>query len=196
MTGPIEPYVGQRIRRIREQHRLSLRALAEKAGLSANTISLIERGENSPTVSSLNRLAMALEVQITDFFQQEADQLTMFVRNHQGRRFCGNGIVIESVGNGLLIPQFKALSITVEPGYGTMDDPVTHQGEEFVRCLEGQVEYYVENRRFRMDAGDNLLFEATQPHCFRNTSQATATILTILQAGEGQHLAQSRPAET
>jgi transcriptional regulator with XRE-family HTH domain len=191
MTEPTEPYVGQRIRRIRGQHGLSLRALAEN-----NTISLIERGENSPTVSSLNRLAVALNVQITVFFQQEADQLTMFVKNNQGRRFRGSGIVIESVGNGLLNPQFEALTTTVEPGYGNMDDPVTHHGEELVRCLEGQVEYYVENRRFRMAAGDNLLFEATQPHCFRNTSQAVATILTILQAGVGQHLAQSRLAET
>jgi transcriptional regulator with XRE-family HTH domain len=196
MIEPLEPYVGQRIRRIREQHGLSLRVLAKKAGLSANTISLIERGENSPTVSSLNRLAMALDVQIAAFFQQEVDALTMFVKNNQVRRFRGNGIVIESVGNGLLNPQIEALSITVNPGYGNMDDPVTHDGEEFVRCLEGQVEYYIENRRFLMDVGDSLLFEATQPHCYRNTSQAKTIILTILKAGEGQHLAQLRPMET
>jgi transcriptional regulator with XRE-family HTH domain len=196
MIEPLEPYVGQRIRRIREHHGLSLRVLAKKAGLSANTISLIERGENSPTVSSLNRLAMALDVQITTFFQQEVDALTMFVKNNQGRRFRGNGIVIESVGNGLLNPQIEALSITVNPGCGNMDDPVTHDGEEFVRCLEGQVEYYIENRRFLMDVGDSLLFEATQPHCYRNTSQAKTIILTILKAGEGQHLAQLRSMET
>jgi transcriptional regulator with XRE-family HTH domain len=196
MTEPIEPYIGQRIRTIREHQGLSLRALAEKAGLSANTISLIERGENSPTVSSLNRLANALDVHITAFFQYEDDPQTMFVRNNQGRRYNGNGLVIESIGNGLLNPQFEALSITIEPGYGNMDYPITHKGEELVRCLKGQVEYYVGNRRFLMDAGDSLLFEATQLHCFRNTSQTTASILTIMQGGEGQHLAQLRSAET
>ncbi len=51
MTKQAEPNVGQRIRTIRERQRLSLRALAERSGLSFNAISLIERGENSPTVS-------------------------------------------------------------------------------------------------------------------------------------------------
>lgn len=60
--------VGQRIRRLREQRQLSLRALARLCGLSTNAISLIERGENSPTVSSLHALATALGVSITDFF--------------------------------------------------------------------------------------------------------------------------------
>ena len=60
--------VGQRIRTIRERQGLSLRAVAERCGLSLNAISLIERGENSPTVSSLHHLATALNVPITRFF--------------------------------------------------------------------------------------------------------------------------------
>ena len=54
MTAQEIPNVGQRIRTIREAQGHSLRALAERSGLSLNAISLIERGENSPTVSSLH----------------------------------------------------------------------------------------------------------------------------------------------
>ena len=54
--------VGQCIRELRTKKSLSLRALAELSNLSTNAISLIERGDNSPTVSSLHSLATALNV--------------------------------------------------------------------------------------------------------------------------------------
>ncbi len=66
-----ESDVGSRIRKIRTERGLPLRALADKCSLSVNAISLIERGENSPTVSSLHKLALALDVLITDFFIKE-----------------------------------------------------------------------------------------------------------------------------
>ena len=71
--------VGQQIRALREQQGLSLRALAERCGLSMNAISLIERGENSPTVSSLHLLALALNVPITAFFEAKQEQTVVFV---------------------------------------------------------------------------------------------------------------------
>jgi transcriptional regulator with XRE-family HTH domain len=195
MSETIETFIGQQVRRIREQHGLSLRALSEKAYLSSNAISLIERGENSPTISSLQRLANALEVPITAFFEEEVEQPVVFVRNNQGRRYRGNGIVMESIGTGLLNQQLDALSITIAPGAGNMHDPIHHLGEEFVRCLEGQVEYYVSDQIFKMSAGDSLHFDATQSHSFRNTTHISATILTIFRAGEEQQLALQRHME-
>jgi transcriptional regulator with XRE-family HTH domain len=187
-----EPIVGKRVRIIRERQRLSLRALAEQSGLSVNAISLIERGSNSPTVSSLRRLANSLKVPITAFFQDDADQSTVFVKNNQGKRYQGNGIVVESIGTGHLNHQLESFTITVGPGAGNMDDPITHQGDEFVRCLDGEVEYCVGNQLFRLELGDSLLFDATQPHCFRNASKAQATFLIVLHAGEEQHFARQR----
>ena len=93
--------VGQQIRKLRKQRGLSLRALAELCGMSANAISLIERNENSPNVSSLHQLAIALNVPITDFFYQEEEPTTLFVRKDQGVRYRNNGVELESLGIGL-----------------------------------------------------------------------------------------------
>jgi transcriptional regulator with XRE-family HTH domain len=195
MAEAIEALLGQRIRRIRKQQRLSLRSLAEKADLSINAISLIERGENSPTISSLHRLANALEVPIAAFFQEEVERSIVFEKRNQGLRHRGNGIVVESIGTGLLNQQLEILSITIEPGAGNMHEPINHPGEEFVRCLEGHVEYYVSDQNYRMTVGDNLHFDATQPHYFRNISHTAATLLTIFQSGEEQKLALQRHME-
>jgi transcriptional regulator with XRE-family HTH domain len=78
--------VGQRIKEIRRTKALSLRALAELSNLSTNAISLIERGDNSPTVSSLHSLAKALGVPITAFFDNLADGQVIHVKKNQRQK--------------------------------------------------------------------------------------------------------------
>ena len=194
MTDQAAPNVGLRIRAIREQRRLSLRALAERCNLSVNAISLIERGENSPTVSSLHLLATALGVSITDFFQEDDERSTVFVRRDQRLAYQKSGVAMESLGYGLRNQQLEPFLITVEPGAGN-DEPITHPGQEFVHCLQGEVEYQVGGERYRLQAGDSLLLEAVRPHYFRNTAQAPATILVIFQTAESSHLARQRHLE-
>jgi transcriptional regulator with XRE-family HTH domain len=182
-----ETIVGPRIRAIREQRDVSLRTLADQCGLSANAISLIERGENSPTVSSLQRLAAALDVPITRFFEEQHEQTTVFVLPEQRLRSQVKGIQLESLGIGLRNQQLEPFLMTVESGAGTIDEPITHPGEEFVHCLEGELEYCVSDRIYRLGAGCSLLFEATQPHCFRNTTPTPAHLMVMFFVGEGAH---------
>lgn len=194
MSEQPEPNVGLRIRAIREQRRLSLRALAERCNLSVNAISLIERGENSPTVSSLHLLATALGVSITDFFQEDNELSTVLIRHDRRLAYQKNGVAMESLGFGLRNQQLEPFLITVEPGAGN-DEPVTHAGQEFVYCLQGEVEYHVAGERYRLEAGDSLLLEAARPHYFCNTALTPATILVVFQAAESSHLARQRHLE-
>lgn len=183
------PDVGGRIRAFREEKGYSLRALAERSGLSINAISLIERGENSPTVSSLHLLATALGVSITDFFREEQDQAVVFVRPAARLRSEANGILMESLGIGLQNQQLEPFLIRVAAGTGNMDQPVSHPGEEFVYCLEGEIDYCVGDGIYELQPGYSLLFEATIPHCFRNRTKKPVLLMMIFHAGEGGHLA-------
>jgi transcriptional regulator with XRE-family HTH domain len=166
-----------------------LRALSERCGLSINAISQIERGENSPTVSSLHRLASALNVPITDFFHAEEKQVAVFVRCNAGLRANSEGITMESLGIGLQNQQLEPFRMQIEPGKGNGNDPITHAGEEFVYCIEGHVEYLVGDKVFPLNPGDSLLFEASQPHACRNVTQEPATILLTLNSSQDRHTA-------
>ena len=66
--------VGTRLRQLREERKLSMRALATASGLSANALSMIERGKTSPSVSTLYKLADAMGIPITTFFGEQADK--------------------------------------------------------------------------------------------------------------------------
>jgi transcriptional regulator with XRE-family HTH domain len=184
-----ESIVGQQILKLRKQRGFSLRSLAELCGISANAISLIERGENSPTVSSLHQLATALDVPITDFFYQEREPTTLFVKNDQGVRYRNNGVELESLGIGLPNQQLEPFRLIIEPGSGTKNEPISHPGHEFVYCLKGEIDYYVDEQKYRLEPGDSLLLEASNPHCWRNVSNEPAIILLIFQATLSHHLA-------
>ena len=174
---------------LRAQRGLSLRELAEQCSLSFNAISRIERGENSPTVSTLHLLANALKVPITAFFEDGHEEATIFVRRDRRLRSDANGISMESLGTGLRGQQLEPFRVTVEPGAGNANEPIMHGGEEFVHCLEGMINYRVNDETYHLEAGDSLLFEATQPHCFENPWDTAAQLLIVFQAKDGKLLA-------
>ena len=72
--NPVEVLVGKRLRMIRTNRGFSMRTLADRSGLNINTLSLIENGKTSPSVSTLQLLATALDVTLSSFFAQESPE--------------------------------------------------------------------------------------------------------------------------
>mgnify|MGYP001216168259 CR=1 FL=1 len=190
------PGVGQRIRILRDAQGLSLRALAHRCGLSVNAISRIERGENSPTVASLQLLATALNVPITEFFRSGENRTTVFVRRDNRMRSQHSGMDIESLGIGLHNQQLEPFLVTLQPGSGADTEPITHNGQEFAYCLEGQIDYQIGSEIYRLSPGDSLLFEASQPHVFRNNSNVPALILMVFHVQDGSNSASHTHLQT
>ncbi len=183
--------VGRRMRALREQNGLSLRALAEACDLSVNAISMIERGESSPRVSSLHLLAQALNVRITEFFESEDSCSVVLVRKAERPRTGSDGLSLESVGSGIRNQQLEPFVVTVGSRVSS-GATIQHPGEEFVHCLRGRLEYAVAGETFMLEAGDSLLFDAAQPHSFRNTEDEDAEILLVLQAADGTGIGTAR----
>ena len=120
--------VGQRIRELRSEKSLSLRALAALSGLSSNAISLIERGDNSPTVSSLHSLATALGVPITAFFDQHSDGQVVHLKHNRRPASETAGVRMESLGSGLPNQQLEPFLMSIKPGGSSTSNQITHSG--------------------------------------------------------------------
>jgi transcriptional regulator with XRE-family HTH domain len=178
--------VGQRIRELRTDRGLSLRALAEMSGLSTNAISLIERGDNSPTVSSLHNLAMALEVPITAFFEQEVGCQIIHLKKDGRPASETEGVRMENLGSGLPNQQIEPFLMTIEPGESSTGSQIVHSGEEFVYMLEGELKCMINEEIFELAQGDSLLFLASQPHVYVNRASVAAKILIVFQPMIGQ----------
>lgn len=89
---------------------------------------------------------------------------------------------MESLGIGLYNQQLEPFRLVIDPGSGNWNDPVAHSGEEFVYCLEGEVEYMIADRVFKLEQGDSLLFDATQAHGYRNQNETHAIMLMVFLA--------------
>ncbi len=175
-SGEID--VGRRLRELRLEQGLSIRALAEKSSLNFNTLSLIENGKTSPSVSTLQQLAKGLEVPITVFFENDIPKTHIsFLKEGQRRRAAFAHGMMEDLGGGLTLHGGQPFLVTLEPKADSGPTPIVHTGLEFVFCLEGQLSYTIEDQLYRLDPGDSLLFEAYLPHRWQNTGETPSRSL-------------------
>ena len=184
MDKLLEKDIGERIRLLRNRRSLSLRELAIRSGLSPTAISRIERGESSPTVATLRRLANALNFPVSFLFKDREDESIVFVPRGSRERTQALGSLIENLGMGLPDQKLSPFLVTIDAEYNHSDELYSHAGEEFVHCLQGEVEYRVGKKVFNLSEGDSLLFDATRSHCFINNQPAKAKILIILYEPE------------
>ena len=177
--------VGSRLKQLRSERGKSMRALARDSGLSTNALSMIERGRTSPSVSTLYKLSDALEVPITAFFRLEPEKLDIVFRKAESRKrvVIPKG-VWEGLGGEAFAGRMEAFMIRLEPGSGSGPFGMIHSGSEFVLCLEGNVEYTIEEQKYALDPGDSLIFAAHFQHQWRNSGSNNASIVIVIAGFE------------
>jgi transcriptional regulator with XRE-family HTH domain len=182
--------IGERLRELREARNISMRSLATKSGLSANALSMIERGKASPSVSTLYKLADALGVSITSFFGSDAERKNVvFIKGDERPRVAFTRGVFEGLGGEHFVGRVEPFALTLESNANSGPRSMSHTGHEFVFCLRGELEYQVERQLFRLAAGDSLLFAAHLKHRWRNVGGTVVTALIIISGfEEGEQL--------
>jgi transcriptional regulator with XRE-family HTH domain len=175
--------VGKRLNLLRQEHGLSIRNLAAKSGLAVNTLSLIENGKTSPSVSTLHQLSIALQVPITSFFDPMTEkEKVLFTQPDQRRALNFNDTMLEDLGGCLPNWAVQPMVVTLKPGAGSGSHDIVHTGYEFAYCLEGIIQYEVLNQSYTLTAGCSLLFEAHLPHQWRNNADSNSKLLLIVYA--------------
>ena len=183
--------IGERLRELREARNISMRTLATKSALSANALSMIERGKASPSVSTLYKLADALGVSITLFFASDSQRKqVVFLKADERTRMSVTRGVFEGLGGEKFIGRVEPFMLTLDNGANSGPRSMTHTGHEFVFCLRGELEYQVEREIYTMTPGDSLLFAAQLKHKWRNIGKTVATAIIVIsgfEEGEEPH---------
>ena len=174
--------LGEKLRQLRNERNISQRDLARISNLSPNSISLIQRDETSPSVATLQSLAVALNVRMSYFFEEETPTSVLHIKAGSRPRIENQGVVIEGMGRTLPSQELEPFSVTLEPKAGSGGErQVVHSGHEFVYCLTGKIEYVIDGEIYLMEQGDILIFEATLPHLWRNPFDEEAKFILVLQ---------------
>ncbi|MES2209831.1 MAG: cupin domain-containing protein [Chloroflexota bacterium] len=171
MDVDLDQELGPRLRRLRTSRALTLRQVAQRAGVTESFLSQVERGVATPSIASVQRIAGGLGLSIADLFAEvEGGGL---VRAAERRRitYPGLGAVDEFLTRGKG-GRLQVIMSTVEPGGGTGDEPYTHDSdEEVVIVLEGELDLWVGDEHVHLEAGDAFAHSSRVPH--RNTNNGT-----------------------
>jgi transcriptional regulator with XRE-family HTH domain len=160
---------------------MTLEVLAQRAGVSASFLSQVERGRSGASLNSLQRIAHALEVSISDLFELDTSDRTRVLRADE-RPVLSFG----SLRKYLLTPRpLEHLEVMIgvfEPGSATGDEPYTHgDSEEMCFVVSGHVEAQIGTQLHEMRTGDSIDYRSSTPHFFRNPSATdTAEVLWII----------------
>ena len=181
----LEESLGNRLRDLRRQEGLSLRSLAEKSGLSANTLSLIENGKTSPSVATLQQIALALNIPITAFFESQAtrDPVIYTQQDKRAAASFSHG-KLEELGSGVGKEGLQPFVVTLSPHTNSNSQPLSHEGSEFIYCMSGRVVYNVLGEEYVMEPGSSLLFSSKLPHSWHNLQDEEAQLIIVLTSME------------
>jgi len=173
--------ISDRLRQLREERELSIRALGRLSGLSANALSVIERGLSSPSVSTLYKIATALEIPVTAFFEDiPQKQDVVLIKSSERNRIPLYRGLWEGLGGSQYEGSVEPFMVTLESGSSSGRFPMAHSGHEFVFCLRGAFVYEVGEDTYTLEAGDALLFSADLEHKWHNPGNTVANALIML----------------
>lgn len=170
------PKVGALIRARRRQMKLTLQQLADASGISVGYLSQVERDHSTPSLGTLAQVSRALEVGV-EFFIATPNAREALTRNGERDRFSvdGSSVVYERIGTEFPGSVLSSFILTIPPGYRS--EVVSHEGEEILFMLEGQITQRVDDVEMTISAGDSLHFRGNRPHAWWNDSGKPARML-------------------
>ncbi len=194
-TSAIDAHLAARLRSLRTGQGLTLDGLAERAGVSRAMISLIERGESSPTANILDRLAAGLGVTLAALFADmaRADAAPLARRGDQPVwRDPATGYLRRNLSPPGFPSPIDLVEVVLPPGARVAYDggPRAVAVHQQIVLLEGTVALTVGDDRHELAAGDCLAMRLDRPILFHNPAGQPARYLVALttdtaRAGQG-----------
>lgn len=181
----IDLAIGSALRGLRDRRALSARQLAANSGVSAAMISRIENGQVSPSISTLNALAKALDVPLVSLFRETGSGHSDFTHVKKGEGLKSTRIVDRHVHEFVNLAfhrrrdlQFEAHTITLVRQDARPPAYIGH-GVIFLYALEGEARYRYGQTDIILKAGDSLSVDAELSHGFQEVLSPEFTFLSV-----------------
>jgi transcriptional regulator with XRE-family HTH domain len=180
--------IAARVRALRAARGLSLAALAQRSGVSRSMISLIERGESSPTAVVLERLSVGLGVVLAALFDGSADSKAV-PRGPIARRAeqlewrdPGSGYVRRNVSPPGGAQPMQIVEVRFPAGGRVAFETGAREARVFqqIWILEGAMDITLGAERHRLQQGDCLAMQLDQPTMFHNPTRKPARYAAVI----------------
>ncbi len=178
---PIVGAIGPKVRDRRQQLGFSLQQLAQRAAVSAAAIHKVERGDMVPTITTLLKLAAALDRPIAHFVEDDGATapVARFTSAAARGTVPAEATGVELAGISGPAERFRTAAAVGSIAPGATGGTRTRPGEDLVLVEEGMLEFEVGTERYTLRAGDALHYPTDRPHRWSNPGPGTVRMLWI-----------------
>jgi len=187
----VEKTVGEKIKQIREMKKVSIEELAVRSGMELALIQKIEQEKNVPSLAPLVKIARALGVRLGTFLDDSDSYGPVVVRSgeyQKGARFTSQSSEAREHLNFFSLAFDKAgrnmepFIVDIEPGQQSDYMLSSHEGEEFIYVLEGEIEINYGKEVYRLAKGDSIYLDSIVLHNVHAGNSQFAKILAVVYA--------------
>jgi len=168
--------IGLRLRSLRTRRGLSLAEVAKSVGVSVGFLSALERSQMSASIGTLRKLARFYKTNILDFFDAKTSNSHLVRPEKRKVLEAGPGVRMELLAWGNAVMEPHLFRIAPKAGSG---DSYSHDGEEFLFVLRGELKIALDGQEYRLKRGDSFYFESPTPHTWLNPGPSEAWVLWV-----------------
>jgi quercetin dioxygenase-like cupin family protein len=181
--------LGDRIRKARGIHSLTIQELSDRTGIDADILKRVEGNKMIPPLGDLVKLGKALETGMSYLISPGTDKPMTVLRTdqrkeasrHLGKRAERYGYFYESLAPEKANRSMEPFMVTLTPSEEVQ--PSTHDGQEFLFVLQGQMMVQVGGQKEYLETGDAVYYDSTKPHFVKCVGGRETKILAVLYTG-------------
>ena len=179
-----EKQIAKNVKKVRLDNNLSQERLAELSGLTKGYISKIEKSDKAPPLSTLSRIADALNVDVGVLTAEDLDlpvNIKMCItRKGEGKKLSSGSLegyhyealAHEKSGKNMI-------PFIIQPGFHEKA-VFSHEGEEFMFTIQGIHEFVYDGQKYTLREGDSVYFDSAIPHTGRSVGEQKAMVLAVM----------------
>ncbi len=177
-----------KVKEIREKQKMTVKELAEKSNVSLDVLKAIEEGEIIPSLTPLTKIAKALGVRLGTFIDDAPQMGPIVVRDGKPEQvlyFSGredvtdaSNLEFHALGAGKIDRNIDPFIINVDSKEENYELS-SHEGEEFIYVLDGEIEVEYGKDKISVKKGDSIFYDSVVPHHLHSMGKA-AKILAVL----------------
>jgi transcriptional regulator with XRE-family HTH domain len=180
--------LGERIRKVRESHGLTLKDISSRTGIDVGALKLMESGEMAPPLGQLIKLGKALDMKMGYFISPGVDKPMTVVRKdqrqtvsrHAEKKGAQYGYLYESLAPEKANRAMEPFIVTLLPTEA--EEFSSHDGQEFIFVLDGEVKVQVGSQAEFLHSGDAVYYDSKQPHLVKAVGEKKTRILAVIYA--------------
>ena len=176
-------HIGEIIRKIRKERKMTLVELSEKSSVALATLSRIENSKMTGTLDSHMRMCDALGISLPELYKQLPSQKktaeVKLKESSKGTSVHDKRSSSEMLASNVQGKKMLPLMIRISKGGRTGTEELKLGAEKFIYVLDGKIEINIGEEKYALSKDDTIYFTASAPHYFKNSGASEARLIAV-----------------